>query len=259
MIEVEHLSKTFHRPERVTAVDDVGFRCAPGEIVGLLGPNGAGKTTTLRILATLLSPDSGRATVAGHDVVTAPDAVRRSIGYLSASTGLYPRLTARETLVYFAELHAVPDAAKRADALIERFEIGAFAHVRCDRLSTGMKQKVSIARAIVHDPPVLIFDEPTLGLDVLVAQTLLAFIEERRAAGRTVLFSTHVMREAERLCDRIAIIHQGHILAEDTLDALQARTGERELEQVFVRLVEDAGGEPAAPAPAAPAPESAAP
>ncbi|MCB9553629.1 MAG: ATP-binding cassette domain-containing protein [bacterium] len=240
MIEVRHLVKSFHRPERVVAVDDVGFSCAPGEIVGLLGPNGAGKTTTLRILATLLVPDAGTATVAGHDVVRAPDAVRRSIGYLSASTGLYPRLTARETLVYFAELHEVDAPAKRADALIERFEIGAFAHVRCDRLSTGMKQKVSIARAIVHDPPVLIFDEPTLGLDVLVAQTLLAFIEERRAAGRTVLFSTHVMREAERLCDRIAIIHQGRILAEDTLAGLQAKTGEAELEQVFVRLVEGA-------------------
>ena len=240
MIHVSHLVKSFHRPERVVAVDDVGFRCEPGEIVGLLGPNGAGKTTTLRILATLLSPDSGTATVAGFDVVRDANAVRQNIGYLSASTGLYPRLTARETLCYFAELHAVPDPKKRADALIERFEIGAFAHVRCDRLSTGMKQKVSIARAIVHDPPVLIFDEPTLGLDVLVAQTLLAFIEERRAAGRTVLFSTHVMREAERLCDRIAIIHQGRILAEDTLPALQAQTGETELEQVFVRLVEGA-------------------
>ncbi len=241
MIEVRGLRKTFHRPDEVVAVDDVGFRCAPGEIVGLLGPNGAGKTTTLRILATLLSPDKGAATVAGHDVAAEPDQVRRKIGYLSASTGLYPRLTARETLRYFAELHQVSDADARVDALMARFEIGPFAHVRCDRLSTGMKQKVSIARAIVHDPPVLIFDEPTLGLDVLVAQTLLAFIEERRAAGRTVLFSTHVMREAERLCDRIAIIHRGRILAEDTLEALRAQTGETDLEQVFVKLVEQAG------------------
>ncbi len=241
MIEVRGLGKTFHRPDPIVAVDGVGFHCEPGEVVGLLGPNGAGKTTTLRILATLLSPDVGSAAVAGHDVVEEPDQVRRSIGYLSASTGLYPRLTARETLTYFAELHQVPDAGRRVDALMERFEIGPFAHVRCDRLSTGMKQKVSIARAIVHDPPVLIFDEPTLGLDVLVAQTLLAFIEERRAAGRTVLFSTHVMREAERLCDRIAIIHKGRILAEDTLDGLRARTGETDLEQVFVQLVESAG------------------
>ena len=243
MIEARGLVQTF-RTERgknskeVRAVDGVDLHVGAGEVVGFLGPNGAGKTTTLRMLTTLLRPTAGSATVAGYDVVAEPVQVRRSIGYLSASTGLYPRLTARETLVYFAELHEVDAPAKRADALIERFEIGAFAHVRCDRLSTGMKQKVSIARAIVHDPPVLIFDEPTLGLDVLVAQTLLAFIEERRAAGRTVLFSTHVMREAERLCDRIAIIHQGRILAEGTLAALQERTGETELEQVFVRLVE---------------------
>jgi sodium transport system ATP-binding protein len=238
VIEVRNLTKRFYNPETVTAVDQVSFSCRAGEIFGLLGPNGAGKSTTLRMLATLMVPDTGEAVVAGHNVVEAPAAVRQSIGFLSANTGLYRRLTAREMIRYFAELQAVPNPRARTEALIEQFDISAFAHVRCDRLSTGMKQKVSIARAIVHDPPVLIFDEPTLGLDVLVAETLLSFIESCREAGRCVLFSTHVMREAERLCDRIAIIHRGRILAIGTLDELRAQTGEHYLEQVFIHLVE---------------------
>jgi sodium transport system ATP-binding protein len=238
MIALRNVSKRFYNPEPVVAVDQVSFSCEPGEIFGLLGPNGAGKTTTLRILSTLLQPDTGSVEVAGHDVRLAPEAVRQSIGFLSANTGLYGRLTASEMIRYFAELQEVADPAARTSALIERFDIGDFAHVRCDRLSTGMKQKVSIARAIVHDPPVLVFDEPTLGLDVLVAETLLQFIESCREAGRCVLFSTHIMREAERLCDRIGIIHHGRILAIGTLDELRAQTGEHYLEQVFIRLVE---------------------
>ena len=238
MIEIERLTKRFYNPEPVVAVDGISFSCQPGEIFGLLGPNGAGKTTTLRILATLLQPDEGTAVVAGHSVQEAPEAVRRSIGFLSANTGLYGRLTAGEMIRYFAELQEVPDPAGRTAALIDRFGITKFAHVRCDRLSTGMKQKVSIARAIVHDPPVLIFDEPTLGLDVLVSETLLQFIESCREAGRCVLFSTHIMREAERLCDRIGIIHQGRILANGSLEELRTLTGEHYLEQIFIRLVE---------------------
>jgi sodium transport system ATP-binding protein len=238
MIEISNLSKRFYNPEPVVAVDKVSFTCRPGEIFGLLGPNGAGKTTTLRILSTLIRPDEGSAVVAGHDVSSAPEAVRRSIGFLSANTGLYGRLTATEMIRYFAELQEVPDPAGRTASLIERFDIKDFANVRCDRLSTGMKQKVSIARAIVHDPPVLVFDEPTLGLDVLVSETLLKFIESCRDAGRCVLFSTHIMREAERLCDRIGIIHQGRILANGTLADLQAQTKEHYLEQIFIRLVE---------------------
>jgi sodium transport system ATP-binding protein len=238
MIELKNVSKRFYNPDPVVAVDGVSFRCEPGEILGLLGPNGAGKSTTLRILSTLLKADSGTALVAGHDVGAAPEAVRQSIGFLSANTGLYGRLTAIEMIRYFADLQQVPNPAVRTEALIERFGIGDFAHVRCDRLSTGMKQKVSIARAIVHEPAVLIFDEPTLGLDVLVAETLLSFIESCRDDGRCVLFSTHIMREAERLCDRIAIIHRGRILAIGTLDELRERTGEHHLEQVFIHLVE---------------------
>ena len=239
MITVQNLTKRFYNPDLITAVDRVSFSCAAGEIFGLLGPNGAGKTTALRMLATLMTPDEGSAVINGHDTATEQEAVRGSIGFLSANTGLYKRLTAREMILYFAELQGVADPKSRADALIAQFDIEAFANVRCDRLSTGMKQKVSIARAIVHDPPVLIFDEPTLGLDVLVAETLLSFIESCRQAGRCVLFSTHVMREAERLCDRIGIIHRGKILAIGTLDELRAKTGEHYLEQVFIRLVEN--------------------
>ncbi len=238
MIEVQDLVKRFATDRIVTAVDHVSFKAEPGQVFGLLGPNGAGKTTTLRILSTLLNRDSGTASICGHDVSSAQAEVRSSIGFLSGSTGNYGRLTAREMILYFARIQGVPDAARRTDELIARFEIGDFAHQRCDRLSTGMKQKVSIARAIVHDPPVLILDEPTTGLDVIVSQTFLRFIEEARADGRCVLFSTHIMSEAERLCDRIAIIHNGRILAIGTLDELREQTGERYLESVFIRLVE---------------------
>jgi len=239
MIEVEELRRSFLDPEggKVAAVDGVGFRVERGEIVGLLGPNGAGKTTTLRILATLIAADSGTARVGGWDVRTHPTEVRGSIGYLSTTTGLYGRLTPREALAYVGELQGVPDPWRRADALVERFDIGRYAHVPCDRLSTGMKQKVSIARAVVHDPPILIFDEPTSGLDVLVAQELLAFLEDARARGRCIVYSTHIMGEAERLCDRLVVIHRGRVLAEGTVEALRERTGKHYLEDVFVALV----------------------
>ncbi len=238
MITVTELRKRFYTPAPVEAVDGVSFSCAAGQVFGLLGPNGAGKTTTLRMLATLLQPDGGTAVLAGHDVRTAPQEVRRSIGYLATTTGLYERLTAREMIHYFARLQGVHDPDGRTLELMAQFDITEFAHVRCGRLSTGMKQKVSIARAIVHDPPILILDEPTTGLDVLVSQTLLRFIEESRDAGRCVLLSTHIMSEAERLCDRLAIIHRGRICAQGTLDELRERTGEHYLEQIFVKLTD---------------------
>ncbi len=238
MILVEGLTKRFHGPEVVTAVDGVSFRCEAGAVFGLLGPNGAGKTTTLRMLATLLAPDEGRAVLNGHDVRTDPEAVRGSLGYLSTTTGLYGRLTAREMILYFARLQGVEDPVGRTERLVERFDIGPFAHVRCERLSTGMRQKVSIARAIVHEPPVLILDEPTAGLDVLVARTFLELVEQARDEGRCVLFSTHIMSEAERLCDRIAILNKGRVLADDTLEGLRASSGERYLEDIFVHYVQ---------------------
>jgi sodium transport system ATP-binding protein len=242
MIETRGLGKRFVDPEGrpVHAVSGVSFKVEPGEIVGLLGPNGAGKTTTMRMLATLISPDEGSATVAGHDVVGAPAEVRRSIGYLSANTGLFGRLTPREVLVYIAALQGCTDGEARAEALLDRFDIRRFASTPCDRLSTGMKQKVSIARAVVHDPPVLIFDEPTSGLDVLVAQELFAFLEAARERGRCVIYSTHAMGEAERLCDRLVVIHQGCVLATGTLEALRQETGRERLEDVFLALLKRA-------------------
>jgi sodium transport system ATP-binding protein len=243
-VEVEALVKVFHDEGRgrVAAVDGVSFHVDRGEIFGLLGPNGAGKTTTLRTLATVLAPTSGRAAVMGHDVVQAPTEVRRSIGFLSTSTALYPRLTARETLEFFARINGYPEdrVEARVAALVERFGLGSYAQARVDKLSTGMKQKVSIARAIVHDPPVLIFDEPTVGLDVLNAHELQQVIRELRGEGKTVVFSTHIMSEAEKLCDRIGIIQGGRILACDTLEGLRTATGLRYLEDIFIHYARPA-------------------
>jgi len=244
-IEVLGLRKTFHDEGRGTvhAVDGVDFTCRPGEIFGLLGANGAGKTTTLRMLGTILVPTDGTARVMGYDVIRDPEAVRRQLGFYSATTALYPRLTARETLEFFARINGYPRErlAARVAQLVERFGIAEYAGARVDRLSQGMKQKVSIARTIAHDPPVLIFDEPTVGLDVLNALEMQRVIAELRNEGKTIIFSTHVMSEAERLCDRIAIIHRGRIHACDTLASLREATGHRYLEDIFVHFVREAG------------------
>ncbi len=244
-VQVRNLTKVYHEDGRgeVRAADGITFDCRAGEIFGLLGANGAGKTTTLRVLATILRPSSGFATVMGYDVVTAPEAVRRSLGFYSASTALYPRLTARETLEFFARINGYPAARvkERVEKLISRFGISDYANARVDRLSQGMKQKVSIARTVVHDPPVLIFDEPTVGLDVLNAIEMQKVIGEFRSEGKTIIFSTHIMSEAERLCDRIAIVHRGKIHACDTLAALRAASGKPYLEDIFVHYLERAG------------------
>ena len=244
MIEAHELAKEFRDRKRgiVRAVDGVSFSCRPGRIFGLLGANGAGKTTTLRMLATLLAPTGGRATVAGHDVATEPEKVRAKIGFMSNSMALYGRLTAREMIEYFGRLHGLTGAGLRGrvDALLEELGIGEFAKGRCDRLSTGQKQRVSIARAIVHEPEVVIFDEPTNGLDVMTSRTITGFIHRCRSQGRTVIFSTHIMSEAERLCDEIGVVHGGRIVALGTMDDLRARTGCSQLESVFLSLV----GEP---------------
>jgi sodium transport system ATP-binding protein len=238
---VRALSKVFYDESRgaIPAVAGIDFECRSGEIFGLLGANGAGKTTTLRMLSTVLQPTSGTATVLGYDVVQDPVSVRKNLGFYSASTALYPRLTARETIEFFARINQYPRERipERVSYLIERFGIAKFADARVDKLSTGMKQKVSIARTIAHDPPLVVFDEPTVGLDVLNALELQNIIRELRAQGKTVLFSTHIMSEAEKLCDRIAIIHGGRILACDTLDGLRQATGQRYLEDIFVQYV----------------------
>jgi sodium transport system ATP-binding protein len=240
-VVVRGLSKTFYDESRgeVRAVQAIDFECRAGEIFGLLGANGAGKTTTLRMLSTILTPTTGTAILDGHDVVRKAAEVRRSLGFYSASTALYPKLTARETIRFFARINQYPEVrvAERVRFLVERFGLSTYADTRVDRLSTGMKQKVSIARTIAHDPPILIFDEPTAGLDVLNALELQGMIRELRTQGKTILFSTHIMSEAEKLCDRIAIIHSGRILACDTLDGLRRQAGLHYLEDIFVHYV----------------------
>ena len=243
MIEAQQLSKVFRDRKRgdIRAVDDVNFRCQPGQIYGLLGANGAGKTTCLRMLATILQPTAGTAKVAGYDVVREPEKVRANLGFLSTATALYDRLSAREMVEYFGRLHGLADqlVRQRIDELFDQLEMNDFRERRCGKLSTGMKQKVSIARTLVHDPPVMIFDEPTVGLDVIAARTIVGFIHDCRARGKTVIFSTHVMSEAEKLCDTIAIIHNGCILAEGSLAQLRERYARESLEDIFVHVVGD--------------------
>ena len=240
-VVAEKLGKTFFDEARgrVRAVDGIDFHCDAGEIFGLLGANGAGKTTTLRMLATILEPTDGWARVMGHEVRAEPEAVRRTLGFYSASTALYPRLTARETLDFFARVNGLPKerVPGRVQELVERFGIEAYADARVEKLSSGMRQKVSIARTIAHDPPVLIFDEPTVGLDVMAALEMQRIVRELRDEGKTILFSTHIMSEAEKLCDRIAILHRGRILACATLEELRDRTGRHYLEDIFVHYV----------------------
>jgi sodium transport system ATP-binding protein len=242
MIEAHNLVKHFRDKKRgeVYAVNRVSFMCRPGEIYGLLGANGAGKTTTLRMLATILKPSGGTASVAGHDVSKEPQKVRACVGFLSTATALYGRLTAQEMVEYFGRLYGLSEFQihERIDAIFSRLEMNDFRDRRCDKLSTGMKQKVSIARTLVHNPSVMIFDEPTLGLDVMASRTIIGFIKECRDLGKTVIFSTHVMAEAEKLCDRIGIIHGGKLLAEGSLADLQQRVGKQDLEDIFVGIVE---------------------
>jgi len=241
VIEARHLTKLFHDKKRgeIRAADDISFRVAPGQIYGLLGANGAGKTTTLRLLATLLQPTSGGATVAGFDVAAEPQKVRANVGFLAASTALYGRLTARETMAYFGRLNGIPDAeiAVRTARLARELDMHEFLDRRCDKFSTGMKQKTSIARMLIHDPAVMIFDEPTLGLDIMAARTIVKFVRECRDRGKTVIYSTHIMSEVEKLCDVIGIIHAGRLLAEGPLADLRAQYGENDMEDIFVKAI----------------------
>jgi len=241
LIEARGLCKRFQDKKRgeIRAVEGVSFRCLPGQIYGLLGANGAGKTTTLRMLATILEPTDGTAIVAGYDIVEQSEKVRANVGFLSTATALYPRLTAQEMVEYFGRLNGLDEATlkRRIDEIFGRLDMDGFRDRRCDKLSTGMKQKVSIARTLVHDPPVMIFDEPTLGLDVMTARTIVEFIHECRNRGKTVIFSTHVMSEVEKLCDNIGIIHDGKLLAEGPLRELRAKYGEQDLEEIFVKVV----------------------
>ena len=241
MIEARSLSKVYadlHRGQCV-ALDGLSFTAHRGEVYGLLGPNGAGKTTALRILSTVLVPTSGTAIINGFDVVTQPASVRHTIGFISANTAVYDRMTAWEMVGYFGRLYGMDEARlrERMELLFDRLQMQEFRDVLGAKMSTGMKQKASIARAIVHDPPVLIFDEATNGLDVLVARALLEAVAELRDQGKCIVFSTHIMREAERLCDRIAIVHHGRLLAEGTMGELRERHGQPDLEELFFEVI----------------------
>ncbi len=246
MIDVDNLVKTFPTAEgpRKTALDGLSFRAARGEIYGLLGPNGAGKTTCLRVLSGLLRPDRGRAFVSGVDVVEDPPAAKRVIGFLTANTGLYQRLSPRETLLYFADLHGMNrrSATQRVDELIDWLDMTEFQHHRCGGLSTGQKQRTNIARAIIADPPLLIMDEPTLGLDVLTNRIILNFIRAERAQGKCILLSTHYLSEAESLCDRIGLLHEGRMVAEGSMVELREKTGCERLTEIFLDVVDRLNG-----------------
>jgi sodium transport system ATP-binding protein len=251
---VESLVKTFGA---TTAVAGLTFSVVAGEIYGLLGPNGAGKTTTLRILAGMLVPTAGLARIAGLDVAANPLEVRRRLGFLTSTTGLYARLTGRELLTYFARLHGLERTAAdgRIADLARALELGPFFGRRCEALSTGERQRLSIARAVLHDPEVLILDEPTAGLDVLASRFLRDFVRKERDRGKAVLFSTHYLAEAELLCDRIGLLHHGRLIAEGTPASLRAAAGDApSLEEAFLRLV-GAGGDGAGGAAGSP-PES---
>jgi sodium transport system ATP-binding protein len=244
MIHVENLTKQFSDLRRgsVTALRGVSFEVRPGEIFGLLGPNGAGKTTCLRILSTVLKPTSGTALVAGYNVLTHPADVRARIGFMSGNTGIYDRMTAWELVEYFGRLYGIEESVlkRRQREIFETLQMDEFRDVLGSKMSTGMKQKVSIARTIIHNPPVLIFDEPTTGLDVLVARAVLNAIASLRDEGKCIIFSTHIMREVEKLCDRTAIIHKGRILAAGKPAELQARYGQTDFEEVFFGLISQA-------------------
>jgi sodium transport system ATP-binding protein len=233
-VKVDRLEKTLGKNH---VLRGISFEASSGEIFGLLGPNGAGKTTTLRIICTLLAPDAGSVEVLGFDTRTAPQEIRRRVGVVTAEIGIYPRLSARENISYFAELSGVLDGElkRKVDGVIERLDMRDFANQRAESLSSGQKQKVAIARAVVHDPPVLMFDEPTSNLDVLASREIREFMVESKGRGKCVIFSTHVLHDAERLCDRVTIIHRGQVVASGP--TAEVRGSSVDLEDSFLQLV----------------------
>jgi sodium transport system ATP-binding protein len=240
MIQVEGLTRRFDLPGggEVLAVDDLSFRAGPGEVFGLLGPNGAGKTTTLRMLLGLLRPTSGRAAVAGYDSRLHPNEVKRRVGLVSANVGIYPHLTVRETLAFFADLYGVAaaDAAGETVRLAHLLGLEDLLSRRCGTLSTGQRQRLNLARALIHRPPVLLLDEPTHGLDVLGSQVVAEFVAHARTEGKAVILTTHRLDEAERLCDRFGLLHKGRLIQTGTLSELRQATGCAGLVEMFLKL-----------------------
>lgn len=252
MIQIQNLVKEFklsrqQRKERddnatsVRAVDNISFECQPGRIFSLLGPNGAGKTTTLRMVSTILKPSSGTIKVNGFDVINEAENVRKSIGFLTGSTGLYQRLTVNEVIQYFGDLYKVPkaDFKERKERLYHLLDMNDFAKKRIGQLSTGMKQKVSITRTMIHDPQVVVFDEPTSGLDVITAENIIQLIRDCKNQGKTVIFSSHIMSEVDLLCDDLAIIHQGKLLFNGTMTDFKSQMQTDSLTQEFIRIVKN--------------------
>ena len=250
MIEVSNLSKEFvlNRQQRkelnttektALAVDNISFKCEPGRVFSLLGPNGAGKTTTLRMLSTIFKPTSGTIKIAGIDAVSNSQEARKKIGFLTGSTGLYARLTPNELIQYFADLYAVSSAdfALRKERLYTLLDMHDFQDKRIGKLSTGMKQKVSICRTMIHNPEVVIFDEPTSGLDVITAENIISLIKDCRTEGKTVIFSSHIMSEVDLLCDDLAIIHKGIIKYDGSMEEYRKNMLEKNLTQEFIRIV----------------------
>jgi sodium transport system ATP-binding protein len=226
----------------VHAVAGISFTCQPARVFTLLGPNGAGKTTTLRMIATLLKPTSGSITVEGFDVMQEPQKVRAKLGFLTGTTKLYERLTAEELVKYYADLHEMDSSVyrRRRDEIFNLLGINEFAHRRVGKLSSGMRQKVSIARTIIHDPEVIVFDEPTVGLDVITAKNIIELIRSCKQAGKTVIFSTHIMGEVSLLSDDLGIIHNGKLCFSGTYEDFRKGMQRESLEEEFIRLVEEA-------------------
>jgi len=246
MIQAVGLEKTFHPPrgQPIKAVDGVSFEVTPGEVFGLLGPNGAGKTSLLRMLGTIITPSGGHCIVNGQRTDESPEAVRKSIGFMSGNTKLYRRLSGREMLKYFGRLYGMADdaIAKRTEELIAAFDLSSFVDRRCESYSTGQAQRVSIARVMLHEPPVLILDEPTLGLDIMSSRAILDFVTASKEQGLCVIFSTHYMTEAELLCDRIGFLYAGQLMAEGTKEKLYEQTGCDNLKDAFLAMADDAEG-----------------
>lgn len=240
MIQVEHLTKCFPLAGggELVAVNDLSFTVEAGEVYGLLGPNGAGKTTTLNMVLGLLRPSGGRSSIAGYSSIEQPQEVKRRVGLVKANVGLYQWLTVHEMLLFFADLYGVEPAlaAEQADRLSELLGLRGFLHQRCATLSTGQRQRVNLARALMHDPPVLLLDEPTLGMDVLGSQMVREYIELVRSRGKAVILTTHHLDEAERLCSRFGLLHHGRLVSEGTLAELQSSTGCQSLVEMFLKL-----------------------
>ncbi|ACL70720.1 ABC transporter ATP-binding protein [Halothermothrix orenii] len=240
LIEVNNLTKVFKEKDRViTALKNVSFRVKSGEIFGLLGPNGAGKTTTLRIISTLMVPTEGEVTVKGYNTVTDSQKVRSSLGFLTAEMNLYDYFTVRELLEFFARVNGMPgtETEKRIPQILKQLGLEEYADRRVDNFSTGMKQKVSIARALLPDPPILIFDEPINGLDIMAARVVTRLIEQLRDRGKSIIVSTHNMTLAESICDRLGILFDGELIATGSHKDLSGQTGEERLEDIFFKLV----------------------